>query len=158
MRPDKMTDKSLVIDLDKTLALLPDGSRDFMNAELNLPLLSELMAARAKGYKLKLVTARGDRRRNGQPFSTVMAEVEQEIMGWLRIHNLEHFFDEIQIGLKPYAELYIDDKGIPPEAFVGGITTAKQWSKLIKSKSFANLVEAHAKPSRIYLTLRNNGL
>jgi capsule biosynthesis phosphatase len=140
--------KKIVVDLDGTLSLLPTGSRDFANAKPNLELISELIKLKEKGFKLILSTARGDQRRGTDHFSMVAPEVEAEVFNWLTKNNLTDLFDEIQIGLKSYAELYVDDKGIPPQAFAEGITDAERWAGFCQSDSFRNCVKSYTKPDK----------
>lgn len=132
--------KTLLIDLDGTVALLPAGSRDFVNAVPNEPLIAKLKLFKHMGYKLVLCSARGDKRRGNNPFDSVALEVMKEISDWLNKTSLIYLFDEIVVGKKQYAELYIDDKGICPEAFMLGIDTADAWAKFSKSAMFKQCV------------------
>lgn len=141
--------KQFIIDLDQTIALLPDHSRDFINAKPNENLIAELRILKQKGWKLILVSARGDKRRGSKPFQSVKQDVEQEILGWLLKHCLLDLFDEIVIGKKRYGELYIDDKGICPEAFLAGIQDAKIWREFSQSTEFEQCIDRW---------LRNNAL
>lgn len=151
------TNTAFVIDLDGTLALLPKGSRDFVNAMPNELLIAKLKALKLKGHKLILSSARGDKRRGNEPFDTVALTVMQEISEWLNKHDLIYLFDEIIVGNKRYAELYIDDKGLCPEAFLNGIHTAKDWAEFSKSLDFkiclANWQNKKVKGNTLHLGL-----
>ena len=133
--------KQFIIDLDQTISLLPYGSRDFANAELNRPLIAELYLLKEHGWKIILSSARGDQRRGTESFESVEQDVALEIGKWLVKYHLTDLFDEIVIGKKRYAELYIDDKGICPEAFLAGIQDAKAWKEFCQSTEFEQCVD-----------------
>lgn len=131
-----MNRRQLVIDLDGTLAMLEPGSRDFADAEPNWQLIGTLRSAKERGTRIILQTARGDKRRGFLPFNTVRAEVYNEVHSWLAKHDLLCLFDEISIGEKRYGDLYIDDKGIPWQAYCAGLTTPQAWQEWLNSALF----------------------
>lgn len=141
--------KQIVVDLDGTIALLPKGSRAFLEADVNKPLVLALLKLKHKGYRLILDTARGDKRRGKEPFSSISQQVEQEVMGWLIANGLEYLFDEIRMGSKRYAELYVDDKGIPPQALLSGISTAEAWANFAQSAYFKTAIANFASGANV---------
>jgi len=149
--------KQIIIDLDGTLAILPKGSRDFMQAKVNVALVAKLKTYKQDGYKLILSSARGDKRRGAEPFDTVSEQVANEVIGWLNKHSLLHLFDEVLLGQKRFGELYIDDKGLPPEAFVLGLDTDDAWAAYAKSAHFKtsvlNWLAAQSGEQSLYLSL-----
>lgn len=149
--------KQLVLDLDDTISLLQKGSRDFINAEPNWPIIDKLKQLKQEGYKLILCSARGDKRRGDKPFDAVALQIMQEVSIWLNKHELIYLFDEVILGQKRYAELYIDDKGICPEAFILGLDTAETWREFSKSAMFTqcvrNWLAQKAGKSQIHLSL-----
>ncbi len=104
--------KRVVVDVDDTLCYTE--GRDYANASPNRALIAKLAVMRRDGWKVTLFTARGQVSCNGD-LDLIHATVKPTLVDWLERNAVE--YDELIFG-KPYADLYIDDKGVTPEDFL----------------------------------------
>lgn len=145
----------LIVDFDGTVTNLRlDGSveLDLNKATPKSSLISQLKALKPT-HHLVLYTARGMKRSKGQ-YHLVADDVKAEVVGWLEQHQLLDLFDELLLGMKPYGELYIDESGIPPQAFVLGITDRTAWIKFCQSAHFATAIQNfNSPPNQLHLPI-----
>lgn len=101
-----------MVDVDDTLCFAE--GRDYENARPNQPLIAKLAAMRRDGWKVILFTARGQISCQGD-LPLILRTVKPILVEWLERHGVQ--YDDLLFG-KPYADLYIDDKGMTPEDFL----------------------------------------
>lgn len=104
--------RRIVVDVDDTLCYTV--GRDYANASPNMELISKLAALRRDGWIVTLFTARGQVSCNGD-LDLIHERVKPILVEWLERHSVE--YDELIFG-KPYADVYVDDKGMTPEEFL----------------------------------------
>ncbi len=103
--------KTAVVDVDGTI--LTTEGRDYDNSQPIVPVIEGLRALKADGWHIVLFTARGQGR-SGNNIETVREDVTREITTFCEKHDVP--YDELILG-KPWARLYIDDRGLRPEEF-----------------------------------------
>lgn len=103
--------KTMVIDVDDTI--LVTKNRDYENSTPVVDVIEKLREAREAGWYIILFTARGMGRSNGD-IESVREEVTREIETFCSRFDVP--YDEIMLG-KPWAAMYVDDKGLRPDEF-----------------------------------------
>ncbi|MCJ2184183.1 capsular biosynthesis protein [Novosphingobium sp. 1949] len=107
---------SIVMDLDGTLTI-EDPARSYSEVEPNWPVVEQVRAYKAKGFKVIIFTARQMRTHAGS-VGKINATTLPVAIEWLNRHEIP--FDEIHVG-KPWPEhdgFYVDDRAIRPEEFL----------------------------------------
>jgi histidinol phosphatase-like enzyme len=104
-------DKLIVCDFDDTLATVKNY--DFENARVNTVLITALNAEVEAGWSVHVYTARGHLSCNNREEAD--AKYRKPIEDLLQRAGLKY---ELLSFNKPYAKVYIDDKGITPEDFI----------------------------------------
>lgn len=102
----------IVVDLDDTLSFTLN--RDFKNARPNTELIQKLNGLFDKGYKIHIVTARGQISCNGDS-QKASDKYYSQIATWLNVHKVKYTTLSFE---KKLARYYIDDKAITPEQFL----------------------------------------
>lgn len=95
----------IVMDLDGTLCTQPHQT-EFGDAEPIPSRIAALNALRAQGHRVTIDTARGSR--SGGDWREL---TERQLAEW----GVE--YDELRVGIKRGAEVYVDDRGMSPEEF-----------------------------------------
>jgi len=103
--------KTIVCDVDHTILFTKD--RDYENSIPNKPVCDKLREAYESGWEIILFTARGMGRSNGD-IESVREEVTREIKSFCSRFDVP--YSQIILG-KPWAAMYIDDKGLRPDEF-----------------------------------------
>src|SRR5262245_25883730 len=102
-----MNPKTFVFDLDGTLCTQPHQT-EFGSAQpfpARIAFVNDLYRA---GHHIVIDTARGSR-----TGVTWQHETEGQLAAWGVLHH------ELRVGMKPGAEVYVDDRGIGAELFFG---------------------------------------
>lgn len=103
--------KTIVFDFDNTIAM--HQGRDWENAKPNVELIKKLNNLHDLGYRIVILTSRGSLSCN--TLEQRIVNNYSQIESWLNKHDVK--YDELSFA-KPYAEYYIDDKALTPEAFI----------------------------------------
>jgi capsule biosynthesis phosphatase len=99
------------MDVDDTI--LTTENRDYSKSVPKTDVISKLREARDKGWYIILFTARGMGRSNGN-IESVREEVTREIESFCSRFDVP--CNQIMLG-KPWAAMYVDDKGLRPDEF-----------------------------------------
>lgn len=126
----------VVVDLDGTLTL-DVSSLPYPDKPLNAAVAEATAAARARGFGVMVLTARGMRTWKNDR-ALVEANVRPGVEAWLEKHGVAR--DEVQVA-KPWCGprgFYVDDRNLHPEEFV--FRFAGPWS----AEVFQAVVVGHA--------------
>ena len=107
-----MHEKTIVTDLDDTLSYT--SNRDWENAKPNLLLIDKLNSFYDAGYKIIILTARGQISCGGDS-EKADRKYRVQIEKWLKKYNVK--YSELSFN-KPFESYYIDDKAILPSDFL----------------------------------------
>lgn len=99
------------MDVDDTI--LTTENRNYAESVPKMDVIRKLREARDRGWYIILFTARGMGRSNGN-IESVRWEVTQEIKSFCSRFDVP--YDQIMLG-KPWAAMYVDDKGLRPDEF-----------------------------------------
>lgn len=105
-------EKTIITDLDDTLSFTQN--RDWENAKPNIDLINKLNFFFKIGYKIIIVTARGQISCNGNSIEADK-KYRTQIETWLQKNNV--LYHELSFQ-KKLAVYYIDDKSIRPDEFI----------------------------------------
>jgi len=104
----------IVFDLDDTISV--HRNRDFENAKPIKETIEKIRKLKAEGCEIIIYTARGQNSCNGD-INLIESRNRKQIEEWLTEHDVP--FDHLYFG-KPLGDLYVDDKGVSLESFLGG--------------------------------------
>jgi len=110
------SNKTAVVDVDGTILTTP--GRDYSNSQPKMEVVKGLRELKKAGWYIILHTARGMGRSNGD-IESVREQVTQEITSFCERFDVP--YDELILG-KPWAKIYIDDRGLRPEEFAAKYT------------------------------------
>ena len=108
-----MTTKTLVIDLDGTLASQEESS-NYYKATPQMSVIHKVNQMWTDGWEIVIYTARGMKTCFGDA-KTAEATFRQVTEDWLKKNRV--MYTKLVFG-KPSGDLYVDDKGMRPDEFV----------------------------------------
>lgn len=112
VKQDMVKYKRIIVDIDETLCNVVN--RDFVNAIPNQAVIDKVNEYYDKGYEVIISTARGQNSCNTP--EEMRKKYESITKQWLETAGVK--YDDLEIGYKKNADLYVDDKAIRPDEFV----------------------------------------
>ncbi len=110
------TFSGIVVDLDGTLAIRPEGG-SYDDCAVNLEVADRMRYLHGTGVPIQIYTARNMRTFQGN-IGRINAVTVPSVIAWLSRHNIP--FDEVFVG-KPWpgrSGIYVDDRAVRPNEFV----------------------------------------
>ena len=105
--------KRIIVDIDDTLCTVID--RDFINAIPHQEIINKVNEYYDKGYEVIISTARGQN--SCKTIEEMQNKYFKVTTEWLDKVGVK--YHKLEIGYKQNADMYVDDKAIRPDEFIG---------------------------------------
>lgn len=113
VKQDMVNYKRIIVDIDNTLCVVEN--RDFINAKPIQKVIDKVNEYYDKGYEVVISTARGQNScKTIREMQNKYFKVTKE---WLDKVGVK--YHKLEIGYKRNADMYVDDKAIRPDEFIG---------------------------------------
>lgn len=105
--------KRIIVDIDDTLCVVEN--RDFINAKPIKEVIEKVNEYYDKGYEVVISTARGQN--SCKTVEEMQNKYYEVTKNWLNKNGVK--YHKLEIGYKQNADMYVDDKAIRPDEFIG---------------------------------------
>lgn len=113
IKQDMANYKRIIVDIDNTLCVVEN--RDFVNAKPIQKVIDKVNEYYDKGYEVIISTARGQN--SCKTIEEMQNKYFKVTTEWLDKVGVK--YHKLEIGYKQNADMYVDDKAIRPDEFIG---------------------------------------